>query len=74
MRLAAWSRIINFVSNEDGATTVDWVVLTAAAMLGCFAVTLVLDDGTRNIGDNVSDNLDLVAEHVVDGSTDGLSK
>jgi len=66
-------RIRAMIQDNDGVITVDWIVLTAAAMLGCFAVTMVLDDGTRDVGDNVSDNLELVGEHIVDGATSGLS-
>lgn len=47
-----------FVKHEDGAVTVDWVVLTAAVMLmGVSVITVVSDaalDESRGIGAHIS--------------------
>lgn len=44
-----------FKSSEDGAVTVDWVVLTAATVgLGVTAITTVAG-GTNELGESVSD-------------------
>ncbi|MEM6375392.1 MAG: hypothetical protein AAF686_04075 [Pseudomonadota bacterium] len=44
-----------FKSSEDGAVTVDWVVLTAATVgLGVTAITTV-SGGTNELGDTVSE-------------------
>ena len=66
-------RSARILCDEDGAITVDWIVLTAAAMLGCFSVTLVLSDGSRDIGTNVAENLELIGEHMVEDATSSLS-
>lgn len=49
-----WSSLIKFRRNEDGAVTVDWVVITAAIVL--FAATLGygLRDKTIAAGDIVA--------------------
>ncbi len=44
-----------FISSEDGAVTVDWVVLTAACVgLGVTAITTVAG-GTNELGASVSE-------------------
>ena len=49
--------IKNFRKDEDGAVTVDWVVLTAA-VVGLAAVAYnAIGTGTRDISDNVGANL-----------------
>lgn len=46
-----------YIKAEEGAVTVDWVVLTAA-VCGLAAVTIVaILNGTDNVGTNVGDYL-----------------
>ncbi len=47
----------NFKRDEDGAVTVDWVVLTAA--IEGFGVTVLtsVSSGTTGLADNISANL-----------------
>lgn len=47
----------SFISDDDGAVTVDWVVLTAAVVsLAIFAV-FEIANGSQNMGDAVGDYL-----------------
>ncbi|WP_456385960.1 hypothetical protein [Profundibacter sp.] len=45
--------IKNFVSNESGAVTVDWVVLTAAIVGLGLAVMTVISDGTSTLTNKI---------------------
>lgn len=46
-----------FRRDEDGAVTVDWVVLTAAVVALCGAVVLALQNATGGLGENVGEYL-----------------
>jgi len=50
-------KLFNFLKNEDGAVTVDWVVLTAAIVGLGIAVMASVGDGTTQLSDTISDNL-----------------
>ena len=47
----------NFVRDEDGAVTVDWVVLTAAIVGLGIAVLTSVSGGTTGLADKISSNL-----------------
>ena len=49
--------IKNFVSNESGAVTVDWVVLTAAIVGLGLAVMSVVSDGTETLTNKIGNQL-----------------
>ncbi len=49
--------IKNFVSNESGAVTVDWVVLTAAIVGLGLAVMTVVSGGTETLTNKISDKM-----------------
>lgn len=49
--------IKNFRSDEDGAVTVDWVVLTAAIVGLGIAVLTSVSGGTTGLADKISSNL-----------------
>ena len=52
------SRLISrFRRDEDGAVTVDWVVLTAAIVGLGIAVMTTVGNGTTNLGSKVSSQL-----------------
>ncbi|CUH42180.1 Flp family type IVb pilin [Ruegeria atlantica] len=58
--------IKNFRKDEDGAVTVDWVVLTAA-VVGLAAVAYTqIGNGTRAVSDSVGTALTTTAGAVVD--------
>ena len=44
--------ILNFTANEDGAVTVDWVVLTAAIVGLSVAAYSTINTGTDNMTGN----------------------
>ena len=46
-----------FVKDEDGAVTVDWVVLTAAIVGLGIAVLTSVSGGTTSLADKISSNL-----------------
>ncbi len=47
----------NFARDEDGAVTVDWVVLTAAIVGLGIAVLTSVSGGTTSLADKISSNL-----------------
>jgi len=47
----------NFKNDEDGAVTVDWVVLTAAIVGLGIAVLTSVSGGTTSLADKISSNL-----------------
>ena len=49
--------IKNFRNDEDGAVTVDWVVLTAAIVGLGIAVLTSVGQGTTALGDKISSQL-----------------
>lgn len=50
-------RLKKFVEDEDGAVTVDWVVLTAAVVGLASAAILSIQGGTESVGSSVGGNL-----------------
>lgn len=50
-------RIKSFFRGEDGAVTVDWVVLTAAVVGLCGVAITSLQDATGGLGSNVGNTL-----------------
>ncbi|MBY4895041.1 hypothetical protein A8B78_03985 [Jannaschia sp. EhC01] len=53
----ALSHIKNFASNESGAVTVDWVVLTAALVGLGLAVMSVVSGGVENLSTDIGQSL-----------------
>ena len=47
-------RILKYWATEDGAVTVDWVVLTAALTGLAVGLIAVFWDGTTNLGDLIA--------------------
>ena len=47
----------NFARDEDGAVTVDWVVLTSATVGLGVAVLATVAGGVNDIGETISGNL-----------------
>ncbi|MDO6615860.1 Flp family type IVb pilin [Pacificibacter sp. 1_MG-2023] len=47
----------NFQADEDGAVTVDWVVLTSAIVGLGVAVLATVSSGTKDLGSKISSNL-----------------
>ena len=54
--------------DEDGAVTVDWVVLTAAVVSLGLGVLYLMSNGTTSVGDRVEANLGQVADRVPTGT------
>jgi Flp pilus assembly protein TadG len=50
------SAMKNFARSEDGAVTVDWVVLTAAIIALVFAMFAIITQQSITVGANVVDN------------------
>lgn len=50
--------IKNFSKDEDGAVTVDWVVLTAAIVGLGIAVLAAVGGGTTSLSDKISSQLE----------------
>ena len=62
--------IKNFHSDEDGAVTVDWVVLTAAIVgLGIAAISQV-SGGVNQLGNEIADDL-ATGKYIGEGATTG---
>ena len=47
----------NFLNDESGAVTVDWVVLTAAIVGLGIAVLAAVSDGVENLSDDIDTQL-----------------
>ena len=48
-------RMSSFFRDEDGAVTVDWVVITAACVGIAIAVTTTVGTGTHDYGETMGD-------------------
>lgn len=51
------SEIQKFLKSEDGAVTVDWVVLTAAVVGMAVGVMLLFNSGPQNVATNISNEV-----------------
>lgn len=49
--------LVNFLKNEDGAVTVDWVVLTAAIVGLGLAVVVSISGGATSVSSGLGSNL-----------------
>ncbi len=59
------SKLVNFFKNEDGAVTVDWVVLTALVVGLAVAAFASIMNGSTNVGTNIQNYLlSLVAGNI----------
>jgi Flp pilus assembly pilin Flp len=56
--------IKNFRNDEDGAVTVDFVVLTAAIVLLGLAVGTAVGNGANNLANGIQDNLNTQADNL----------
>jgi Flp pilus assembly pilin Flp len=57
MEVIMFKYIKKLSKDEDGAVTVDWVVLTAAVVGLAGAVVVSIQGGTTSVGTSVSSNL-----------------
>ncbi len=48
-----------FVKDEDGAVTVDWVVLTAAIVGIALAIVATVSSGLNNAANNIANAIDV---------------
>lgn len=69
--MCAVKSILNFVHDEHGAITVDWVVLTAAIVGIGVAVATSVGTGTTEVADNIGSHMSAIE---VSGGSDGSSK
>ena len=60
--------IKNFRRDEDGAVTVDWVVLTAALVGLGLAVMSVVSGGLEDLSGDINSQLE--ADHITDAFSD----
>lgn len=51
----------SFLTDEDGAVTVEWVVLTAGIVTLALAVVLTVSDGVESLGTQINEKADAVA-------------
>ncbi len=57
--------IQNFMANEDGAVTVDWVVLTAAVVGLGIAVLSAVSNGAETMAANIEAELNTAVPDIV---------
>jgi Flp pilus assembly pilin Flp len=50
----------SFLCDEDGAVTVDWVVLTAMAAFIAVGIAAALGSASNDLAQRISDRIDLV--------------
>ena len=55
---------LRLLRDEDGAVTVDWVVLTAAIVGLGLACVFILANGTQNVGDTTKTELGKIGDRV----------
>ena len=72
-------RMKRFASDETGAVTVDWVVLTAAIIAIGIAVLAIIEEGIGDLGINISNtlaNMEVGAQFLNngEGGNDGLGQ
>ncbi len=58
----------NFLADESGAVTVDWVVLTAALVGLGLAVMSVVSGGLEDLSGDINSQLE--ADHITDAFSD----
>lgn len=58
----------DFCQEEDGAVTVDWVVLTGAVVGVAMGMVLMLANGSLNVGNTVESELGKIADRVESGT------
>lgn len=63
----------NFRKDEDGAVTVDWVVLTAAIVGLGIAVMVAISDNIGNVTDAIEADLDSATGIDIGGAAGGSS-
>lgn len=51
------NRIANFALDEEGAVTVDWVILAAGVISLALAAVGVITDGTEDLSGDIDTNL-----------------
>ncbi len=62
-----FDKIENFAASEDGAVTVEWVVLTAAVVGLAIAAFAAIHQGSVSVGNNVGTYLtDTTPEEIMD--------
>lgn len=49
------NKLKSFYTDDDGAVTVDWVVLTAAVIGLCVLIASAMQDGALGLADALSD-------------------
>jgi Flp pilus assembly pilin Flp len=59
-----------FRKDEDGAVTVDWVVLTAAVVALAGAAYVAIQEGTSSLSENIQEELQSITVDS-DGAGDG---
>ena len=62
------TRLSQFLVDEDGAITVDWVVLTAAVVGLAFAATVPVFTGTKSVSNSLNDSLQVAMEEAGDAN------
>ena len=55
---------MNFLEEESGAVTIDWVVLTAAIVLLAAGIALVVAPAVQNLSSDIGDKLHEHAEQM----------
>jgi len=63
-----------FLRDDDGAVTIDWVALTAGILLlGIAVIYGIFNQGVDPLVDNIQDSLSGVTTNVTTGSTPDLT-
>jgi Flp pilus assembly pilin Flp len=58
-------RIGEFIRNEDGLTTVEWVMLCAVCMLAALGISIMVLQGADDLGSAVANQRSEAADDVV---------
>ena len=64
------SKFLNFLRNESGAVTIDWVALTAGILLlGITLVYAIFNNGVANLSRNINSNLEAAGANISTGTS-----
>ena len=55
-----YNMFYNFLTDEDGAVTVDWVVLTAAVVALAIGILASIDSATTTLASEIGSRIDTV--------------
>ena len=57
-------KLIPFLRERDGLVAIEWVAIAAVALVAAVSITLIVSQGTANLGGAVADQMSDAADDV----------